>query len=162
MFFIVPDVWLSWLGLRSARAGLHACLWAVVGALAGGAVMYASARLAPAASEAALMHVPGIHAGAVELVRDQIAARGLAAVLLGPVQGRPYKIYAVEWAASGRALLPLLAITIPARLTRFVLSVVAGRLLAWALSRLTHAGRVAVLIAAWVALYLWYFRQVGW
>ena len=36
VFFIVPDVLLSWLALRSPKSGLIACLFALLGALIGG------------------------------------------------------------------------------------------------------------------------------
>ena len=35
LFFIVPDVLLSWIALHAPRKALVACLWAVVGAPSG-------------------------------------------------------------------------------------------------------------------------------
>src|SRR5437868_1692315 len=41
LFFLVPDVLLSWVALRDPRAAGVACFWALAGALLGGATMYA-------------------------------------------------------------------------------------------------------------------------
>jgi hypothetical protein len=40
LFFIVPDVWLSLAGRQQLKSGLQACLWALAGPLAGGALVY--------------------------------------------------------------------------------------------------------------------------
>jgi hypothetical protein len=39
LFFIVPDVWLTLITVWSPRKALIACLFALLGALAGGALM---------------------------------------------------------------------------------------------------------------------------
>jgi membrane protein YqaA with SNARE-associated domain len=41
LFFIVPDVWLSFAGREKLSKGIRACVFALAGALIGGAVMYA-------------------------------------------------------------------------------------------------------------------------
>lgn len=160
LFFIVPDAWLSWLGMRSARAGIRACGWALAGALLGGTVMYTSASLALPATEREVEGVPGVHHASIEAVRVQIARRGLVAVLLGPIQGHPYKIYATEWGGARRGLAAFLLISVPARAMRFLLSALAATLLGRALSRWMGFGirrQRAVLIAGWLSFYGWYF-----
>lgn len=165
VFFIVPDVWLTLVSARSLRAGMRACAWALVGALAGGGVMYAAAAGAPDVVRAVVVRVPAISPRMVEAVRTQIDVHGLGAVLVGPAQGRPYKIYASEWGASRRGLAGFLAISVPARLVRFVLSVVAAAAIARLLtpwSRRRAAVERAVLLATWAVFYGLYFRAVGW
>src|SRR5690606_1189122 len=44
VFFVVPDVWISRLALSSWPAALRACGFALVGALAGGALLYRAGR----------------------------------------------------------------------------------------------------------------------
>ena len=163
LFFIVPDVWLSLVAARSIRAGLRACAWALAGALAGGALMYGAAAAAPEAVRGAVRRVPAISAPMVEAVRSQLASRGLGAVLVGPAQGRPYKIYASEWGASRRGLGGFLAVSVPARLVRFLLSVVAAAALARLLAPWTRrraAPERAVLLTLWSIFYLMYFRAI--
>jgi hypothetical protein len=164
LFFIVPDVWLSLVAARSPRAGMRACAWALAGALAGGALMYGAAAAAPETVRGAVLRVPAISATMVEAVRGQLTTRGLGAVLVGPAQGRPYKIYASEWGASRRGLAGFLAVSVPARLIRFLLSVVVAAALARALAPWTRrraAPERAVLLAIWSVFYLIYFRTIG-
>ena len=40
-FFIIPDVFLTYIALKNWRQATRACFWALGGALIGGAVMYA-------------------------------------------------------------------------------------------------------------------------
>ncbi len=161
LFFFVPDVFLSAVALRSRRLALVACLWATAGALVGGALMYAWGTARPAAAEEVLDAIPAIAPATIERVGGQLAERGALAVFLGPLRGRPYKIYAVEAGKVGMGFVPFLLVTIPARLVRFVLVsllaawIARGPLAAWAPARrrLLHA-------AAWAAFYAVYFTVV--
>lgn len=155
VFFIVPDVLLTFLALRGMRRALVASLVALAGALLGGAAMYFWGGSSPEDARAVLVHVPGIHEPLVEAVRSRLDAQGLGAVLLGPLLGTPYKIYAVEWAARGGSMLGFLLISIPARYVRFLLSVlVIGALRKWV--------RPMHLALAWLAFYVFYFWRFGW
>jgi hypothetical protein len=161
-FFLVPDVWLSFLAVESFAAGLAGSLAALAGALHGGAMFWLWGRNNEASAKAFLCRVPAIGPALVAKVADQIATRGLMAVLMGPLQGIPYKIYAVESGARHRSLLAFLSISVPARYVRFLFAVVAFALAAkyflpWGL----HGKRVAVAVF-WLAFYLFYFRKFGW
>ena len=164
-FFIVPDVWLTVLGCRSIRAGLKAALAALLGALVGGLIMYAAGRTAPEAARAFVERVRGIQLGLIQKVEADLTERGLAAVLLGPLRGVPYKIFAEEWGARRGSLPAFLAVSIPARGTRFGL----GVLLASAVARLIapwtqrRAGtEMLILAVCWIAFYSIYFAKLGW
>ena len=82
-------------------------------------------------------------------------ARGLAAILLGPLRGTPYKIYAVEWGAMHASFAGFLLISIPARYLRFLASV----LIASAARRFVRSW---ALTCAWAAFYAYYFWRLGW
>ena len=163
LFFFVPDVLLSWVALSDWRRSLRACGWALAGALAGGVVMYAWGARDLAAAERALAWVPAISERAIGEVRSEIESRGEWAVFLGPLSGTPYKIYAVEGAPAGLPLGRFLAISVPARLLRFVLvsllvaGLARGPLRAWPASRqrLAHG-------AAWAAFYTLYLALKDW
>ena len=163
LFFIVPDVWTSAVGLERLRRGLVACLWALFGALAGGLVMYLWGRLDSASALAWLDAVPGISPAMLARVETELEAFGLRALFLGPLEGTPYKIYAVEAAASGVPLAAFLLVSIPARLLRFVaVTALAHGLARLFFARFSAAFRYAVLAVAWLLFYAAYFTAMGW
>ncbi len=163
LFFIVPDVYLSRLALVDLRAALRACLWALLGALVGGGLMYGWGERDLGGAERALDRVPAIAAGAIRDVRNEIAGRGALAVFLGPMSGTPYKIYAVESAPEGLPLGRFLAVSVPARLLRFVLvtllcgGLARGPLRRWSPARVRLAHGLA-----WGAFYVVYFAIKDW
>lgn len=59
-FFFVPDVFLSWIALDRARAAWIACLWATLGAVAGGAIMYMFGAVDPGSALHFLIQIPAI------------------------------------------------------------------------------------------------------
>jgi membrane protein YqaA with SNARE-associated domain len=121
VFFLVPDVCLTWVALRDRRAALRACAAALAGALVGGLLMYEWGARDPAAARALLDRVPAISQGMIARVETEIAARGALALFIGPLRGTPYKIYAVLSGERGEGLALFLAVSVPARLLRFVL-----------------------------------------
>lgn len=160
-FFLVPDLLLSALAISDWRLALWACLAALAGALAGGALMYRWGRRDPDAARRLLVRVPGIPAGMLDEVRRDVAARGLVALLLGPLSGTPYKLYAVESAALHRSFALFLLVSVPARMLRFLLVIaVVAWLSARALPALPVEWKYAIWAAAWLAFYLWYFRAM--
>lgn len=165
VFFIVPDVLLTWIATRSLRSAIKASLAALAGAMIGGAAVVAFAHTSPDVARAFLLHIPGINAHLLERVSGQVDELNLLAILFGPLKGIPYKIYAVEWGTRGGALLPFLLISIPARWVRFALSAVVARAIARVIQPLTHhRAYVEALILAviWVAFYAFYFTRFGW
>lgn len=158
LFFIVPDVLLTWLAIRLPRRGLRACYWALGGALAGAVTMLAWARAAPESAEAALLLVPGISPPLLELVRGQLVADGLPALLGGPVQGVPFKVYVVEAAVLDLSAWTVLAVSVPARLLRFLLvTLLAIGLLRGPFRRLSTRTVRVLHVVLWTAFYVLYF-----
>src|SRR5262245_5195363 len=98
-FFIVPDVVLTLIACRALKAAVKATVAALAGALIGGALMYALGSSEPQFARAGLDRIPAISPELIARVGDQIDQSGLLAVMLGPIKGIPYKIYAVEWGA---------------------------------------------------------------
>ena len=162
VFFIVPDVLLSWLATRSLRGALIACLFALLGALVGGTAIWLIAQRDPEPLRNLFLLIPAIDSTMLENVHSQLETQGLVALFIGPLIGTPYKIYALEAAVLQPGYLPFLLVSIPARLIRFVLvaSVVAG--LNHALSRrLELRKRQGLLLACWIGFYAWYFHVMG-
>ena len=163
-FFFVPDVLLTLIACRTLRPAMKATVAALVGALAGGALMYAFGVREPHTARFFLDHVPAISPALITRVGEQINESGLMAVLLGPIKGIPYKIYAVEWGARGGSLVAFMLISIPARYVRFFLATVAARAIARLLERLTHHRaviEVVILSIIWIAFYSFYFVRFG-
>lgn len=157
-FFIVPDVWLSLLARKSLRHALVASLYALSGALTGGALVYLWASHDPATVTALIEKVPAISFGMIDQVRADLEQQGAWAIITGPFQGIPYKTFASQAPEAGIPLATLLAYSIPARLLRFIVVTLvcfAGvRLLErW----LSPTFVLRVLLACWIAFYGFYF-----
>ncbi|RZL04288.1 MAG: hypothetical protein EOP36_01365 [Rubrivivax sp.] len=124
LFFLVPDMLLSVVAVHSLRRSLWCCLWAVAGAMAGGALMHAWGAHDAATALRVLDAVPAIPADMLVRVHHELSADGLVAMLWGPLIGIPYKIYAVQAGSLGLSMPMFLLMTIPARITRFVITCV--------------------------------------
>ncbi len=162
VFFIVPDVQLSWLALRSPKRGLIACLFALLGALIGGAAMWMWGRFDPDAARAIFESLPAISGATIASVRQQLADSGIAVLILGPLGGIPYKIYAVEAADLGHGLAIFLVVSIPARLTRFVLvTIVAGAVSQTLRRRVSLRTVQSIHVACWAVFYVWFFAVMA-
>jgi hypothetical protein len=163
LFFVVPDVWLTVVAARRGiRPALVACGFAVLGALAGGAVMYLWASADPASARAALDRVPGIAPGMIENAGAALREQGVLALVFGAFAGVPYKIFAVEAPGAGLGLALFLAASVPARLMRFVLlagmTAAFGALVDGWLSKRIVLG---VVLALWALFYAVYWALVG-
>lgn len=124
LFFVIPDVLLSWVALRRGlRAALVCSLLAAAGATLGGAVMYAWSQRAPEAAARAVEAVPAVADGSVARGRAAMRAQGwFRTAAAGAFAGQPYKLYSVAapqagvrpaaWVAAGPAI----------RLPRFLLT----------------------------------------
>ncbi len=163
-FFIVPDVLLTLIACRMLKPALKATTFALIGALVGGALMYAIGRRDPVNARALLDQIPAISPALIMRVASQINENGLLAVLLGPMKGIPYKIYAVEWGSRDGSLVTFMLISIPARYIRFVLAAVFARGIARLIEPLTHhraATEVLILAGVWIGFYVFYFTRFG-
>ena len=104
LFFVVPDVWLGFVALYAPRRMLATLAATVLGAVAGGAMLYLVTPLLGDTLSGWLVHLPGI--GATDLVRAraELARQGIAAFLNGPLQGLPVKLYIHAGALDGLGL----------------------------------------------------------
>ena len=158
VFFIVPDVLLSRLALRSPKAGFLACLYALAGALVGGAAMWVWGSFDPQTARQLIASLPATDAAMIASVHQQLADDGIAAIIMGPLRGVPYKIYAVEAATLGHGLATFLAVSIPGRLIRFVLVTALAAAVARGLRGRTSPRSLEWLhLASWTTFYAWFF-----
>ena len=158
LFFIVPDVLLSWLGLRSQRSALVASAYALIGALLGGWLMYRWAVQDFAGIRAWVLSLPGVSPQLLELARQQLHDIGVLALFKGGFGGVPYKTYAIHAAAEGVELAWFLTASVAARWLRFVLVMVLTRqLLLHLLPHHSLSVQRCWLLAGWLVFYAIYF-----
>jgi hypothetical protein len=119
-FFVIPDVFLSFVACLSWPRTWKHILTAIGGAVLGGALLFHWAEVNPGGAHASIARVPFIREHMLEKVDDGFRSRGLFSVFLGSVSGIPYKLYAVEAPKFSRERDFLLA-TPPARAIRFLL-----------------------------------------
>ncbi|GAB5387204.1 MAG: hypothetical protein Alpg2KO_01720 [Alphaproteobacteria bacterium] len=164
VFFIVPDVLISWVVARHGlAAGLRACMMALIGAVGGGALLYLCAMMFPAGISSLMQHIPAITPATVEAANGLVAMHGwLTGMTLGSLQGIPYKLFAIQAAETGPALLSFMLVSLPARALRFVLLACVAALLSWLIQRYDQRLRPDwALSAIWASFYLWFFSVAG-
>ncbi len=120
-FFVVPDVWTSWVGLRRPKRALGTTVSALGGAMAGGALTYWwGLTVAATTSRKALVKVPAVTDAMISEVEQEIAESGAASLMRGPSRGVPYKLYARAAGLQRTSLVTFLAWSVPGRMVRFM------------------------------------------
>ncbi len=160
-FFIVPDVLITAFALRQPRAAAACVVGAVLGALLGGAAMYAWATADRPLAQAAVDAVPFIHTRLFAQAQSLTATHDGLGILFGALSGVPYKVFAVQ-APETMGLLEFLAWTVPGRAVRFLLALAVSALMAPLLMRwLGQRGTISIWLLAWVAIYATYWTQMA-
>ncbi|RPI14072.1 MAG: hypothetical protein EHM60_07620 [Lysobacterales bacterium] len=165
LFFVVPDVLLTWLAGFRPRLVWRAVAACLVGALAGGAAMYVAALQWPGAMRALLEFVPAIGGSLVADTASALHADYASAMLRAGFTGVPYKILAVESGGQAQGLATFLAWSVPARLSRWLLMVLAARGIAIVVRRCSQrADRIlwALWATVWGIVYIVYFSVMDW
>ncbi|MDP3984037.1 MAG: hypothetical protein Q8Q52_03405, partial [Acidimicrobiia bacterium] len=164
LFFIVPDVIVGVLALFRPRRAMAAAGAAIAGALVGGVLLYLVATWLGPELRDVIEAVPGIPLEMVTHAQGELVADGGAALVLAPLSGVPYKIYAAEWSIRGWGLPALLAWTVPARALRIVpvalLAAGLGSIVRrWLMKQpgLWLGGYGLI----WIIFYIFYFRANG-
>ncbi len=157
LFFIVPDVLISMVAIQGIREGLLACLYALGGAITGGVIMYYWGRADVEAVNKLMDRIPAIRWKDIQQVQSGLHKSGIFAVLLGPLLGIPYKIYAAN-SHSVMSVIAFMLISIPARVVRFILiALLASQLSNSLLAGLSYENKMLVIIGLWVVAYGIYF-----
>ncbi|MCB9757337.1 MAG: hypothetical protein H6753_02795 [Candidatus Omnitrophica bacterium] len=162
-FFIVPDVWLTWLVISKSdyKELSRAVFCATLGAIVGGIVVYQAGRfLSYSIVSGWLDQVPGISRELIASLAMQVDQNGVYSYLKGMWAGNPYKIYAFLWGAKAGNLWPWLGVSIGARAIRFIFAVLGAVVInklgekfiaRWALRK------TMIFIIAWGCFYIFYF-----
>ncbi len=165
-FFLVPDIWLTFLACRreKRRSLSVAVVLCILGAIAGGIVMYFSAQHLGDRILIFLDYIPGISNAMIEHAQQMLTKEGLFSLFSGVFQGIPYKIFASEWGLLYGSLWLFIFVSFFSRGIRFVFAVGLTRLICSILdAKLVHANKIkyVLLIVFWVAYYSFYFTQHG-
>jgi membrane protein YqaA with SNARE-associated domain len=163
LFFFVPDVILSYIGVKhGVKATVRASLIAAIGAAIGGAFMYLWAAADYAAARDVVLAVPAISAEMAARARDAMTSQGwFVASLLGPLSSTPYKVFAIFAPQAGAPLPLFMLASVIARLPRF-LAVGSGVALIgrWLEPRIGAKRVIWVLAGAWIVFYAVFFALV--
>ena len=163
-FFVVADMPITLMTARSGlRTGVMAALWATVGALLGGVLLYLWAGADGAGLGRLLDLVPAVSASQIAATKQQMADDWVFATLMGGFTGEPYKLYAAAAGEQRLSLLPFLAVSVVARLSRFLCSVALAHALTSVLRRYGHDRWARPLIGLWwIGFYAWYWTRMPW
>ena len=156
IFFIVADVPIGWIAVRSGtRAALLAAIVAALASVAGTFAVLFWASHDPAGVAATMAALPGIDPALIAKAAD-LYADGLGAVLAGSFSGIPFKLFALQAANQGGILFLVLAPLL--RLPRFlVMALFVGGVSHFLKRWMTVRQRLALLVVLWIAFYGWYF-----
>lgn len=160
VFFIVPDVVLSWIGVtRGAKAAGVASLYAACGAALGGALTFAWSVRDPEGALAFVLALPAISVAMAEAAARAMAEQGwFPATLTGPLSRTPYKVYAVLAPHAGAPMLGFAAASLLARLPRFLIVGIGVAFIGrWLEPKLGRAGVLWTLAACWAVFYAAFF-----
>ncbi len=159
LFFFVPDVLLSYIGLkRGVKAAARASFIAAVGASCGGAIMYLWSVHDPAAARAAVLAVPAISEAMVASAQQGMSENWFLGTFLGPLTSTPFKVFAILAPHVGASAPAFALAAIAARLPRFLIVSIGVSLIGRALSRWFGERLLLwLLIGAWLLFYAVFF-----
>ena len=159
VFFIVPDVLLSYIGLkRGPRAAAIASLCAAFGAACGGAFVFWWSSADPTGARATVLAVPAISEAMAARAETAMAGNWFLATLLGPLSSTPFKLYAVLAPHAGASLPAFAAASVVARLPRFlVVSAGVAFIGRWVQPRVSRVRLTWLLGAFWLVFYAVFF-----
>jgi len=163
LFFIIPDVVLSWASLTGVKSGSKIFGTILAGAVVAGLCMYTWAAWQPDAARSAVAAVPFVRTRMFDQAEQDYRNHGVAGIFYTLGTGIPYKIYAVL-APSVSSPVTFALVSIPARLERMLLSWLIPTFLGWLLKRWirNHRFLTAVLFAGfWIVTYAIYWSSVG-
>ncbi len=161
IFFIVPDVWLTYVGLRHGTfAALVAGLFVTLGGFAGGMALYYFAAAEPVEARNLLLTLPAVNTDALREARELLARWDAIAVVGNPYSLLPFKVMALEAPAAKVQPLFFALATFFAYLSRaFLIALVAG-FLGWLLRRTFGVRRMVIwALVFWGVMYALFFAR---
>ena len=163
IFFVVPDVWTSYCGLQSLKKGLIACLWAVLGALLGGIIMYYWSEIDFSSAMVIVNKVPAISNEMIQQAGLDLKQHLGWAMFTGAFTGVPYKIFAIQAPSAELSLLTFILLSISARLLRFAVVTVAINMLAKVIRPyVSQCSLLIIFFSGWTVFYMFFLTLATW
>jgi membrane protein YqaA with SNARE-associated domain len=162
VFFLVPDIIITASALFSPRRSFAQMMAVLIGALLGGALLYTAADKYPDEARNAVLSVPFIKTRMLEKSERQLQDHGLWALCIGAFAGIPYKTYALA-APRHAPFEAFMAVSVPARLSRFLVSWGVASLLGIGFRKQMEAAPVValgLLFICWVGFYTYYWSVI--
>jgi membrane protein YqaA with SNARE-associated domain len=162
LFFVIPDVYLCFVALFDWRRSILATAATVAGALLGGTIMFTLAMSHGPDMDQLIDRVPLISPKLIQTVSEEMHDKGLSAMVNGPKQGIPYKVYAVQ---AGQRMYPIVSFlfyTVLARLTRILpltlFYAAIGIVLKRVIQRRTRLA-IGAYALVWISIYISYYLR---
>jgi len=162
VFFLVPDMLITAAALFSPKRSFSQLMGILVGALLGGALVYTAADQFPNETKSVVLNVPFVKEHVLDRAERELQDHGALAVVLGSFSGVPYKTYAVN-APRHAALETFMAMSVPARFLRFLVSWTLASLLGMLFRSQIQASPLAalsLLALCWVGFYTYYWSVI--
>ena len=162
LFFLVPDIFLGFVAIFNWRRGILATGFVIAGALVGGTIMYVLASNQAVAMDRLLTSIPLINEHMVSTVGEEVGRSGLSAMVTGPFQGIPYKIYAAQAGQHNLPYFLFLLVTILARLERILPVVLLGSITGKLFRKFIQIHTLLVVggyLVFWVGIYVLYYLR---
>jgi len=162
VFFLVPDILIAAAALFSPRKSFTQVAAVLIGALLGGALMYTAADKYPDETRNAVLHVPFVKTRLLQRADLEMQSHGMWAMCLGAFSGVPYKTYAAT-APRFAPFEAFMAVSVPARLERFLIAWGIGALLGMLFRRQIEASppaALALLTICWIGFYTYYWSVI--
>lgn len=121
-FFVIPDVFVTYVASKNPKNAIPAAFSAILGAVFGGVALYFLARWFPSAVAGVLSHVPLIFPSMSVTVTEGLASDGWIAMVEGASKGIPYKLFAAEAGYRNLSLAAFAGWSVVARSYRITLS----------------------------------------
>jgi len=157
LFFLVPDIWLTWVVLHHEEYSKPTYLWTLIGAMLGGTLMYLWGMSRPNQVTALLDKVPAISENLIATSAMNLNDSSFLAMLTGSFSGTPYKLYASQAYQANLSLISFLAITIPARLARWIVLGLVTFGIKHVMPRHQSNRLTMIWMSLWILNYLFYF-----
>jgi hypothetical protein len=120
-FFLIPDIIITLAALFSIKTSIRHLLLVVAGSLVAGAWLFLWSQADYNTAKQTVARVPFVREKMFEKTGAEFSRLGAVALFTGPMEGIPYKVYAVQ--APGHCSLRIfLLASVPARLERLLLS----------------------------------------
>ena len=164
VFFIVPDVYISFATLFSLRAGAFAWFFSIAGSAVAVVVIYLLAVMLGLDYVSFLDWIPGISEPLIQRMGQQLAGEGLPYTPLLVMAGVPLKLYVAQAFALEMSLGSVLLWTVFARIVRIAptFAIVAVMRLLFGRRIEAHAGAWCALLGIfWLAFYIFYFVHMN-